>query len=99
MTVTTFSQILSLYTWFPLAIILAIYLLIARFYHRFSGKRTYFWLYSLPILSYGVSFVRYASIPAVNGDLLGDLAGVVGGLALISLSSYLTYQMMRSSVR
>jgi len=99
LTIAALSQILSLYTWFPLAIILAIYLLIARFYHRFSGKRTHFWLFGLPILFYGMSFVRYASIPAVTGDPFGDVAGAIGGLILIGLSTRLTYQMMKGAAQ
>lgn len=88
------SQVLSLYTWFPLVAVLFIYLLIARFYQRFSGVRTYFWLYTVPMLFYGVSAVRYASVPALAGDTLGDGFLLAGSLTLFGLSTWLFRHMM-----
>lgn len=90
------SQVLSLYTWFPLVTVLFIYLLIARFYQRFSGVRTYFWLYTVPMLFYGVSAVRYASVSALHGDALGDSFFLAGSLFLFGLSTWLFRHMMNT---
>lgn len=76
---------LALYTWFPLVVILAIFLLIARFYQRFSGQRTFYWFFMLPILLYGAAAVRYAGVDSIAGDVLGDIYGATGGIILVSL--------------
>ncbi len=96
MDVVTLHQILALFTWFPLVIILAIYLLIARFYQRFSGKRTHFWLYMVPIVLYGGSFVRYASIDRFVGDAFADLLAALAGAVLLVLTTTLYLQMMKN---
>lgn len=96
MDVVALHQILALFMWFPLVIILAIYLLIARFYQRFSGKRTHFWLYTVPILLYGGSFVRYASIEQFVGDAFGDLLAALAGVVLMVLTTTLYLQMMKN---
>jgi len=88
------NQVLSLYTWFPLVALLFIYLLIARFYHRFSGVRTYFWLYLIPMVLYGGSAVRYASVEHLDGDLLGDGFFLAGSVVLLALSTWLFHNMM-----
>ena len=85
MSIFSFSQVLALYTWFPLVVILAIFLLIARFYQRFSGQRTFYWFFMLPILLYGAAAVRYAGVDSIAGDVLGDIYGATGGIILVSL--------------
>lgn len=86
---------LSLYIWFPLVILLAMFLLIARFYQRFSGKQVGYGWFALPIILYGVANVRYASIQQMNGDLIGDVFYAAGGLALFFISTRLFRRMMR----
>ncbi|MEL6150628.1 MAG: hypothetical protein AAGK74_01810 [Chloroflexota bacterium] len=74
---------------------MAIFLLIARFYQRFSGRQTRYWWFALPILLYGVASVRYASIQVLTGDLVGDVFSAAGGIALAVITTLLYYQMMR----
>ncbi|MFZ4813916.1 MAG: hypothetical protein ACOYL5_05220 [Phototrophicaceae bacterium] len=88
------SQTLALYTWFPIGITLAIYLLIARFYARFSGKRTFYWGFLLPIVLFGASAIRYASISTLTNDLWGDVLLALGGGILLLLTVPLYLQMM-----
>jgi hypothetical protein len=90
------SQVLALYTWFPLVALVFIYLLIARFYQRFSGVRTYFWLYTIPMICYGASAVRYASLPSLDGDRLGDTFFLAGSLLLFGLTGWLFHYMMNT---
>jgi len=90
---TALNQFLLLYSWFLLAALIAIMLLIARFYQNFSGEQTYFQLYSVPLIFFGVAAVRYASIGQLTGDLLGDAAGGIAGASLILLSLHL-YRLM-----
>lgn len=79
-------QFLVLYTWFPLAAILMFLMLIARFYQKFSGVRTYFWLFGLPVVGYGTASVRYAGVEYITGDLLADVVLTASGICLLVLS-------------
>lgn len=90
------SQLLTLYSWFPLAALLIFLLLIARFYQKFSSETTYYRLYVVPVLFFGASTIRYASMNRLAGDMLGDLLMGAGGLTLIVLSSYLLHLMTRN---
>ena len=88
------GQALLLYTWFPLAALLIFLLLIARFYQKFSHKRTLFRLYIVPMLLFGIGAVRYSSIDRFGGDLLGDGVVAAGGLLLLFLCAWLYWQML-----
>jgi hypothetical protein len=91
--------VLWVYTWFPLATIILLMLLIARFYENFSGVRTHYFLYLIPLVLFGVSTVRYASINQFSGDMLGDVLSAVAGVVLVILSVYLFRQMMSGRKR
>ncbi len=95
MTAITVSQILTLYTWFPLALLLLFLLLIARHYQRSTGETTRFLWFLAPLLLFGLAVVRYSSIDHVSGDILanGLLGG--GGLILLGASLYLYRRMSR----
>ncbi|MEQ8672324.1 MAG: hypothetical protein RLP44_15580 [Aggregatilineales bacterium] len=86
MDVVSINQFLTLYTWFILAALLLLMLLIARFYQQFSGERTYFWLYLVPIVCFGVAAVRYTSIERIAHDPYADFILAIGGVVLIFLS-------------
>jgi len=72
-----------LYIWFPLAALLFLLLLIARFYEKFSGERTNFKVFALPIVLFGAATVRYASINRMAGDLWADVLMSAGGVILM----------------
>jgi hypothetical protein len=93
-TSVSLNQFLLLYAWFPLAALIFFVLLIARFYQKFSGERTYFIVYIVPLVLFGAAAVRYASIDQITGDLLGDLLSGMAGIILISLSLLLIRLMM-----
>lgn len=82
MTTTALSQLLLLYTWFALAAVLFFLLLIARFYEKFSGTRTYFRLFVVPMLLFGAAVVRYSSIDRFAHDFFGDAFLAGAGLVL-----------------
>jgi hypothetical protein len=79
--------------WFPLTTLLVFLLLIARFYERFSGKRTFYRFFLLPIILLGIFSVRYASVDKLTGDVLADIAFGLGGITLFALCFHL-YRMM-----
>jgi hypothetical protein len=91
----SFSQLLALYSWFPVAALLMFLLLIARFYEKFSGKRMYFQAFFVPLMLYGVAAVRYASIDGIVGDPFGDSALAAAGLTLIPLCVMIYWRMVR----
>jgi len=77
------QQSLWLYMWFPLTALLVFLLLIARFYQKFSGVKTYYEYLGVAIILFGIAFVRYASLNQLSGDLFADVLFGVGGLILI----------------
>lgn len=85
-------QAFILFSWFPLSFMMAVTLLIARFYGRFSGKQTYWVGLALPIILYAVASVREANVGA-PGDPAADLLYAVAGISLLVLSIRL-YRMM-----
>jgi hypothetical protein len=92
----TLNQFLVLYTWFPLAALLLFMLLIARFFGKFSGERTLFRWFLVPLTLFGTAAVRYAGVNQMAGDGWGDLLAGVGGLVLIVLSVNLVRRMRLS---
>ncbi len=93
MTAITAHQTLTILSWFAVAILLVILLLIARFYESVSGEHTHFWLFGAPIVLWGMASARYAFLGRVGGDPLGDVLWLVGGLLLAGLCIYL-YNLM-----
>lgn len=95
MAAVSLSQFLMLYGWFPLAVVLILLLLIARFYERSSGERTYFQLFIVPIVLFGIGTTRYSSVNRIAGDWLGDLLMGAGGIVLLVLCLLLYHLMTR----
>ena len=93
MVAVTPNQLLMLYTWFPLSVGIAVTLLIARYYQKFSGQRTFYTLYLIPLVLFGAGSVRYASIDQIAGDGLGDVFMGSAGLILTGLCLALYYMM------
>lgn len=88
------NQALWVFGWFPLATLILLLLLIARFYAQFSGLRTYYALYMIPLVLFGASAVRYANVNQNAGDLFGDALAAVAGVVLTVLSLFLLHMMV-----
>lgn len=89
-------QFLVLYTWFTLSALLFFFLLIGRFYQRFSGNKTFFWFYAIVIIIYGAMAVRDAATGPNNTDLLKDALSILaGGVLLFLVITLHTYMMRR----
>ena len=87
-----FNQLVILYDWFLLVGLIVFLMLIARFYQRFSGERTYYRLFVIPMLLFGAQAVRQTNYPH---DTAGNLLAAVAGVILLSLSLFL-YRRMTS---
>ncbi|HRF97739.1 MAG TPA: hypothetical protein PLZ51_21175 [Aggregatilineales bacterium] len=94
MTSLSLNQLLVIYAWFPLAMLLLFALLIARLYEKFSKKQTYSRFFLFPLILFAVSAVRYASLDSAVGDPLGDILIGIGGFVLAILSFRLYWLMM-----
>jgi len=91
------NQFLTIYTWFPLAALILFLFLIARFYEKFSGQKTYFRLFILPIVFFGASAVRSASNDVITEDVAASLLAAAGGLSLLFLTINLSLKMLNQS--
>jgi Flp pilus assembly protein TadB len=93
MSALNLNQLLMIYVWFPLAVLLAIMLLVARFYQNLTGESTRYYLFGVPIVLFGLASAHYANIDQVIGDPTGDLLLFLGGTVLIILCVVLYRQM------
>jgi len=89
MTAISAHQALTIFSWFAVTILLVLLLLIARFYQNVSGERTHFWVFSLPVVVFGLAAARYSFVDQLNGDALGDVLWLLGGLLLAGMCIYL----------
>lgn len=96
MAALSISQFLTLYTWFLLVFLLVFLLLIARFYQKFSSERTFFGLFTVPILLFGAAMMRYASINQLAGDTAADGLLALAGVVLSVLCLFLYHMMTRN---
>lgn len=90
------GQFLTLFGWFSITVVLVFLLLIARFYQRFAGEKTFYEFFLIPIVLFGAAAVRYSSIDQMAGDAIADLLLAAGGLALIVLCVFLYWMMTRN---
>ncbi len=90
------GQFLTLFGWFSITVVLVFLLLIARFYQRFAGEKTFYEFFLIPIVLFGAAAVRYSSIDQMAGDAIADLLLAAGGLVLIVLCVFLYWMMTRN---
>lgn len=93
MSAASLSQLMLLYTWFALTAMIALMLVIARFYQHFSGEPMAYRWFIIPILLYGGASVRYAAIDRIGGDLAGDLLAAAAGMVLAWRALHLYHHM------
>lgn len=82
MTADAFSQLLILYDWFLRVGLIVFLLLIARFYQRFAGEKTYFRLFFIPVVLFGIQAVRQTNF---GHDAANNLLAASGGVLLLGL--------------
>ena len=90
-----FGSALSLYIWLGLTVLIIFLYRIARFYQATSGRRSYYQLFSIPIVLFLLGGLRYTTLGIFVGDGIGDSLMVLGGLSLIALGYYMLSLMTR----
>jgi hypothetical protein len=89
------NSALTYYNWAVVAVLLIFQFLIARFYEKKSGQRSYYALFLIPALFFLAASARYAfRVDDVAGDVWGDSLLFIGGGILIALSALLSRLMM-----
>jgi hypothetical protein len=83
------ANVLALYTWGGVSVLLVFLFAIARFFERKSSRKSFYPLFLLPILLFMGSAIRYIVVGDVVGDLWGDLGRILGGVLVCGLGFYL----------
>ena len=83
------ANVLTLYIWGGVSVLLFFLFAIARFFERKSSRRSLYPLFLLPILLFMGSAIRYILVGDFVGDLWGDLGSVLGGMLVCGLGFYL----------
>jgi hypothetical protein len=78
-------QLLSIFAWFPVAVLLALLTLIARFYQKQTGESTYYPVFGVPIVCFGLAAAQQARTNQLFSDPLSDLLLFGGGVVLVAL--------------
>ncbi len=77
------NDILSIYSWGVVCILLFFLFSIARFYEKKSGQSTYSLAFLIPILLFTLAAIRYVFLgPAITGDVWADVMRFLGGITV-----------------
>jgi len=91
---TFINNFLTLYTWTIFCLLILFLMGIARFYERKAEQRSFYGLFSLPIMAFIIATIRYISLgTGMTGDGWGDILRGLGGLVLTGLSIFI-FQLM-----
>ena len=88
-------QIATISIWFGLSALLFLMALIARFYERLSGQRTYYWLFSIPVVTLAIATIVMTHQDIVAGHVVADMFLLISGIALGALCLHV-YRLMTS---
>jgi hypothetical protein len=84
-----FSNILTLYTWGGVAVLLFFLFAIARFFERKASRKSFYPLFLLPVVFFVGSALRYFVVCDFVGDPWGDVGRVIGGALVCGLGYFL----------
>jgi len=86
-------QFLTIYAWFGLSSLLFLMALIARFYERLSGERTYYQFFVVPVIAFAGATLREAQLDQVTGDVSTEILLFIGGVSLAMLCIHIYHRM------
>jgi hypothetical protein len=78
-------QLLIVYSWFVLSALVFLMALIARFYERLSGQRTYYGLFTVPVIAFAGASLRLTALDQLAGDAWASILLLIGGSSLAAL--------------
>lgn len=94
MTLDSVHQLISLYLWFLIGVILTIYLLLARLYESSTTRTFYHWGFLIPILAFGAALILEAGSDSFASNWFKDTMWAIGGISVLMLSIRLYWRMM-----
>ena len=83
------GNILTLFTWGGVSVLLLFLFAIARFFERKSSRSSYYPLFLFPIVLFMGSALRYIITDDFVGDLWADLGRILGGVMVCGLGIFL----------
>lgn len=83
------ENVLTLYVWGGISILLFFLFAIARFFERRASRKSYYLLFLLPIVLFAGSALRYSFIGGFVGDPIADLGRIIGGALVCGLGYFL----------
>ena len=83
------GNILTIFTWGGVSILLLFLFVIARFFERKSSRSSYYPLFLFPIVLFLGSAIRYIITDDFVGDPWADLGRVLGGVMVCGLGIFL----------
>ena len=83
------ENILTLFTWGGVSVLLLFLFAIARFFERKSSRSSYYPLFLFPIVLFLGSAIRYITTDDFVGDPWADLGRVLGGVMVCGLGIFL----------
>ena len=87
---TVFFNLLTLFIWSGIAILLLLINRIARFYQLTTGVRSHHQLFFVPMILFYAGVGRYILINSrFAGDVLGDFFFFLGGISLSTIGYHL----------
>ena len=96
MSSVSIHQVLTIVIWFGLSTLLFLLALIARKYETLSGERTYYQLFTVPVLAFTGAALRQAHLDHITGDVWVDILLLVSGITLAGLCLHV-YRLMTSN--
>jgi hypothetical protein len=83
------GNVLTLFTWGGVSVLLFFLFAIARFFERKSSRNSYYPLFLFPVALFLGSAVRYIITDDFVGDPWADLGRVLGGVLVCGLGIFL----------
>ena len=87
---TLLNNLLTIYSWGIVCILLFFLFSIARFYEKKSGRYSFFLAFWVPIVLFILAAIRYLFLaPTIAGDIWGDIMRFLGGITLAGFGYFL----------
>jgi hypothetical protein len=84
------NSTLTIYNWGVVCFLLGFLFLVAHFYEKKSGRKSYYLFFLIPTFLFALAAVSYSLTPSlIVGQVLADLSRLGGGIVLVFLGFWL----------